>query len=446
MTALFLCDCECPPRRELLQPPMVIRDDRGNLRLLEHELGNCDGVGVAGSSPGQISLGRSIPNAEKIAHAADCGLGPERAFSSGRVRGGDDTSRTLDRLRRTRGTFQNPGHGLENNVADSGSFTFKIDSRQAEKLRGLLEAQGFTFRDVPYTLFGAQKQKLTVNAYTSGKLLVQGRGVKEFIEFTLEPEILGEARLGYDEVHNPEMFQPHLGIDESGKGDFFGPLCVAGVQVEGDLPRQLLDLGVKDSKQITSDKKACDLSDAIQDLMGARRCEVIVILPPRYNELYLKFGNLNALLAWGHARVIENLLARWPDCPRALSDKFADERLIQRALQERGKKIILQQRTKAESDVAVAAASILARAAFLTRLETLGQQAGVNLPKGASPQVKAAAREVLGKSGQEGLKGRQQVSLQNIPGNDRRTGRPLLGQGAGGDHRSHLRCCRRLTP
>jgi ribonuclease HIII len=289
-------------------------------------------------------------------------------------------------------------------VSDSVSFTFKIDSRQAEKLRGLLEAQSFKFREVPYTLFAAQKQKLTVNAYTSGKLLVQGRGVKEFIEFTLEPEILGEARLGYDEIHNPEMFQPHLGIDESGKGDFFGPLAVAGVFVDGTLPRQLLDLGVKDSKQITSDKKALDLADAIRDLIGPARCEVITILPARYNELYVKFRNLNALLAWGHARVIENLLTRWPDCPRALSDKFADERLIQRALQERGKKIVLQQRTKAESDVAVAAASILARAAFLSRLAELGLKVGVTLPKGASAQVKAAAAEIVKTSGAEGLK------------------------------------------
>jgi len=289
-------------------------------------------------------------------------------------------------------------------VSESGSFTFKIDQRQAEKLRGLLEAQSFKFREVPYTLFAAQKQKLTVNAYTSGKLLVQGKGVKDFIEFTLEPEILGEARLGYDEVHNPEMFQPHLGIDESGKGDFFGPLAVAGVFVDGTLPRQLLDLGVKDSKQINSDKKALDLADKIRDLVGPARCEVITILPARYNELYVKFRNLNALLAWGHAKVIENLLTRWPDCPRALSDKFADERMIQRALQERGKKIVLQQRTKAESDIAVAAASILARAAFLSRLAELGEKVGVPLPKGASAQVKAAAAEIVKKSGPEGLK------------------------------------------
>jgi ribonuclease HIII len=289
-------------------------------------------------------------------------------------------------------------------MSDPTSFTFKIDDKQAAKLRGLLEAQNFTFREVPYTIYGAQKDKLTVNAYTSGKLLVQGRGAKEFVEFTIEPEITGQAKIGYDEVHNPEMFQPHLGIDESGKGDFFGPLVIAGVFVEGDLPRRLLELGVKDSKLITSDKKAGEMADQIKDVVTLDRFNVITISPEKYNELYVKFGNLNKLLAWGHATVIENLLTRWPNCPRALSDKFAHESLVVRALKEHGKKIIMEQRTKAESDIAVAAASILARAAFLDKLKFLGDRVGLTLPKGASAQVKAAAREIVKKSGAETLK------------------------------------------
>jgi ribonuclease HIII len=289
-------------------------------------------------------------------------------------------------------------------MPDPTSFSFKINAAQAEKLRLILEEKAFTFREVPYTLFGAQKQKLTINAYTSGKLLVQGKGAKEFVEFTIEPEITGQAKVGYDEVLNPEMYQPHLGIDESGKGDFFGPLVIAGVYVDGDLPRQLLDLGVKDSKQITSDQKALDLADKIKDLITLDRCNVIAISPEKYNDLYVKFANLNRLLAWGHATVIENLLMRWPTCPRALSDKFAHESLIQRALKEHGKKILLQQRTKAESDIAVAAASILARAAFLTGLKYLGERVGVTLPKGASAQVKAAAKDIFKKHGHATLK------------------------------------------
>ncbi len=288
-------------------------------------------------------------------------------------------------------------------MAEPSSYTYKITTSQAEQLRGLLAQQQFEFREVPYTIYGAKKGKLNVNAYTSGKLLIQGKGAKEFIQFTLEPEILGEAKLGYEEVHQPEMFQPHLGIDESGKGDFFGPLVIAGAYVDGDLARALLDMGVRDSKRITSDKKAEDLGEQIEDLLQPWRYHVIAIGPAKYNELYGKFRNLNRLLAWGHATVIENLLAKVPDCPRALSDQFGNPRLIQSALKERGRGIELQQRTKAESDVAVAAASILARAKFVAQMRQLGEDVGTPLPKGASAQVKAAARVILAQKGEPSL-------------------------------------------
>lgn len=286
---------------------------------------------------------------------------------------------------------------------ESNSFTFKINDAQAASLREILKEQGFEFREVPYAHYGAQKPKLTINAYQSGKLLVQGRGAKEFIEFILEPMILGEAKLGYDEVHNPEMFQPHLGIDESGKGDFFGPLVIAGAYTDKDLTKTLMEMGVKDSKQITSDKKAQDLAEDIKELLG-NRWNVIAINPAKYNELYGKFRNLNRLLAWGHATVIENLLGIVPDCPRALSDQFANPALIKSALKERGKGIILQQRTKAESDIAVAAASILARAEFLARLQKLGEDVKTTLPKGASAQVKAVGKKLGAELGAEGLR------------------------------------------
>lgn len=239
--------------------------------------------------------------------------------------------------------------------------------------------------------------------YQSGKLLVQGKGAKEFVEFTLEPQVLGEAKLGYDEVHNPEMFEPHLGIDESGKGDFFGPLVIAGAYVDRVTARTLLSLGVKDSKLITSDKKACDMADEIKKILGAR-WNVVAINPLKYNELYSKFRNLNRLLAWGHATVIENLLEIVPGCPRALSDQFANPALIKNALKELGRGIELQQRTKAESDIAVAAASILARAEFIRRLDKLGEGVKTKLPKGASAQVKAVGRKLGAELGADGLR------------------------------------------
>jgi ribonuclease HIII len=234
-------------------------------------------------------------------------------------------------------------------------------------------------------------------------VVVQGKDTEDFVRFTLEPKVLGEARLGYEEFLNPEMFQPHFGIDESGKGDFFGPLVVAGVYVDGDIAREFLKIGVTDSKKIGSDRRIKELARLIVQVPGATH-NVVMIGPERYNELYRKFANLNDLLAWGHARVIENLLAARPDCPRALSDQFANPRVIKNALLERGKAIKVDQRTKAESDVAVAAASILARERFVNWLDNQGKVVGVTLPKGVSAQVKAAACDLVARAGPDALK------------------------------------------
>jgi ribonuclease HIII len=129
---------------------------------------------------------------------------------------------------------------------------------------------------------------------------------------------------------------------------------------------------------------------------------IVAIGPKKYNELYAKIRNLNRLLAWGHARALENLLET-VSCERAIADQFGDERFIQQALQEKGRKIVLEQRTRAESDLAVAAASILARAEFLIRLKRLSDEVGMTLPKGASPAVELAARMVIKKHGRERL-------------------------------------------
>src|SRR6266446_968900 len=271
------------------------------------------------------------------------------------------------------------------------SYTHALTKEQATKLRALLEDLGFEFSPKQYTLFFAQKNKLSVAVYDKGpKVLVQGRDVEEFVQFELEPKILGEAKLGYEEVHSPEMFEPHFGVDESGKGDFFGPLVIAGVYVDRGIARKLVDAGVQDSKRIRSDARIRALGETIRKT-AAGLVETVLIGPPRYNELYEKFENLNKLLGWGHARVIENLLGKKPDCPRSLSDQFADARVIQQSLLQHGRKIEIEQRTKAESDVAVAAASILAREAFINWLERKGKALGVRLKRGVSGEVKEAA-------------------------------------------------------
>jgi ribonuclease HIII len=284
------------------------------------------------------------------------------------------------------------------------SYTHPLTSEQAEKLRRVLLDRGFTFSAKPYTIFFAQKDKLSVAVYEKGpKVLLQGKGIEEFVQFALEPEVLGEAKLGYEEVHSPEMFEPHFGVDESGKGDFFGPLVIAGVYVDRGIARKLMDAGIQDSKRIGSDARIHALADTIRTTQGAVH-DVIVIGPERYNDLYQKFGNLNSLLGWGHARVIENLLGKRSDCPRALSDKFADARVIERSLLKLGRGIKLEQRTKAESDLAVAAASILARESFIDWLDKRGKALGVKLGRGVSASIKEVARQLVAQHGPEALR------------------------------------------
>ncbi|MEQ1680113.1 MAG: ribonuclease HIII [Nitrospira sp.] len=189
-----------------------------------------------------------------------------------------------------------------------------------------------------------------------------------------------------------------IGIDESGKGDYFGPLVIAAVFVDATTQGELRLMQVRDSKKI-SDGRILEMAPDIKTICPH---SVIAIGPPKYNELYAKIRNLNRLLAWGHAKALETLLER-VTCERAISDQFAHERLILSMLQEKGRKIVLEQRTKAESDLAVAAASILARAEFLLRLNRLSSEVGTTLPKGASPAVELAAKMIVKKHGQERL-------------------------------------------
>jgi ribonuclease HIII len=189
-----------------------------------------------------------------------------------------------------------------------------------------------------------------------------------------------------------------IGTDEAGKGDYFGPLVVAGVCVTEESAARLRAAGVRDSKAL-SDKRIAALAAEIRDLCPV---EVVAIGPQRYNEMYARIRNLNRLLAWAHARVIENLLERVA-CERVVSDQFGDERVLQQALMEKGQLVRLQQRPRAEDDVAVAAASILARAEFVRRLQQLSQSSDVDLHKGAGPPVLEAGRRFVQRHGSDAL-------------------------------------------
>jgi ribonuclease HIII len=283
------------------------------------------------------------------------------------------------------------------------SHTAPLTSAQAERLRAVLEAAGYDFETKPHALFSARKGKLSVTVYQKGpKVLVQGRDTEDFIRFTLEPEVLGEAKLGYEEVLEPDKFEPHFGIDESGKGDFFGPLVIAGVYTDAAIARRLIASGVMDSKRIGSAARIRQLAALIREIPGCAS-EVVSIGPERYNEMHASFKNLNRLLAWGHARVIGNLHSLRPDCPRALSDQFARAEVLERALKQKNIPIRLEQRTKGESDPAVAAASILARERFIDWMDKTSAACGIRLPLGASDAVVEAARELVRTRGAEAL-------------------------------------------
>jgi ribonuclease HIII len=239
--------------------------------------------------------------------------------------------------------------------------------------------------------------------YDSGKLVVQGKGTQEFVEFVLEPEVLQQAKLGYETVLNPELLLPRIGVDESGKGDFFGPMCVAGVYVNEAVLTAWKDAGVRDSKNISSDKKISDLAKLIKDTPGCVTT-VVPIGNEAYNRLYAKMRSVNNVLAWGHARVIENLMGQRhrmnPPPVKAISDQFAASKsVVEKALMSMGRELELVQRHKAEEDLAVAAASILARDEFVKRLAGLGKDYGVELPKGAGTNVDAVAKELFAQHG-----------------------------------------------
>ncbi len=184
------------------------------------------------------------------------------------------------------------------------------------------------------------------------------------------------------------MNQGRVGVDESGKGDFFGPLVVAACYVG---PEHYAELeGVKDSKKLT-DAQALALAEKIKKVCPH---SVILMNPVKYNELYLKIKNLNHLLAWGHAQAIENVLEKQP-ADLIISDQFAaGGTVVKSKLKELGRKAQFVSRVRAESDLAVAAASILARAEFLKRLKGLSQEFGIDLPKGATNVIGTGKRFV----------------------------------------------------
>ena len=294
------------------------------------------------------------------------------------------------------------------------SFTYELDAEQQEKLLALLALGNYRPRQVPYSLAAVEGDGFNCALYQKEKhgrrkLCIQGSKAQDFVEFFLEPNVLGVATVGYEDVLDPGRSSAHGGSDESGKGDFFGPLVVACCYTDETLSAAMREMGVRDCKQMT-DKAVLTVGAKLRQLLGPDRYAVVKIGPAAYNRLYAKIKNINRLLAWAHGTCIEELLERQQACPKVVVDQFAPtEATIRRALKERGKKIVVEQRHRAEDDIAVAAASVMARAEFLRAIAAMAVEDGPipvdkvpldMIPRGSSdPRVRQLAEEMVRKHG-----------------------------------------------
>jgi len=284
--------------------------------------------------------------------------------------------------------------------------TVTLDPEQTARLGALLDQRGWEPFEVPHSVFARRAPNVNVVAYKSGKVVIAGKGAEEFVLNVLETEVTGEPRLGYEEVSHPEWFETHAGLDESGKGDLFGPLVTACVIAGGEAVSQWREAGVRDSKTVSSDAAIWDLERKVRRAPGVT-VKVIFTGMEKYNALYRRFGaNLNNLLAWYHATGLADALALNTaadgEAPAwGLLDQFCKTPLTQRELKKRKLKFDLRMRTRAEDDPVVAAASIVARAVFAREMGRLSRLAGETLPRGCGAEAKAAGFRLVEKFGAE---------------------------------------------
>ena len=282
------------------------------------------------------------------------------------------------------------------------SGAYELEKSRFEEFKRHLAKLGFKFEKRQYQVFLARYDKFTVNLYESGKVTFGGsdRTLQQEIEWSLG-KLGGKA----PEAAKGAGFEgrTRIGTDEVGKGDFFGPLVVAGALLDKESEERLSKLGVKDSKEIKGDERIMNMAEDIAVILGSERYEIITIKPSKYNELYAKMQNLNVMLGWGHARAIENLLRKNEVCELAISDQFGDPDFIASSLMEKGKTIELVQITKGGRDLAVATASVLARAKFVSAMGKMSDDFGFEFPKGASAKVVEAAKEFIATKGVESL-------------------------------------------
>jgi len=273
------------------------------------------------------------------------------------------------------------------------TITAKLDRAKAEGIRASLASGGWEF-DEPapdHALWAARLPTVRAVMYASGKLVLQGKDAARAAE-----EYLGEVPAPAGLLVAIRV--PTLGSDEAGKGDFLGPLVAAAVLVKPGRDALLKEFGVRDSK-LMGDREALDASRLVRATCPHA---VVAVAPPRYNDLHAEMGgNLNRLLAWAHARALEDVLESdaGGGAQAIVVDEFVKEEVFAQSLLPRARALPLEVRPRAEDHPAVAAASVLARAGYLKGLLRASRECGVRLAKGSGPPADAAARKVLEKGG-----------------------------------------------
>lgn len=194
---------------------------------------------------------------------------------------------------------------------------------------------------------------------------------------------------------------PRIGSDEMGKEDYFGPLVVAAVYIDEQTEAKLIDLKVRDSK-LLPDNIILAQAEEIKEVCRGQGT-VLSFHPERYNELCKATPQMSQLLTRAYAQVIATVQKR-VQCKLAIAGHFGDETLVRNILAKEGCTISIKQQSGAEDDIAIATASIIARAEFIHQIVELSQIAGVDLPKGTSnPGIISTGREIVKKHGQSML-------------------------------------------
>jgi len=290
------------------------------------------------------------------------------------------------------------------------SFQNKAE-KEIQKIAALLKAQGLNVTTADKKLYNyeikvvTKQDSLKVLVYFGKKglkTLIQGNAESKFFKEVYNL-IYGENLFGKDDVANLNKdvkFDIYIGTDESGKGDYFGPLVIAAVYVDEVISKELEKIGVKDSKLLT-DERIKTIEPIIKKVVKDK-FDIVIVNPEKYNQLYESFKNLNKILAWAHSKTIENVLSKIK-CDNVISDKFGNESLIKNELKKKNIEVNLYQTTKAERYTAVAAASILARAKVVDWFNQNSKELGFKLPKGGGVSVTNAANRVLNQFNEEYL-------------------------------------------